>query len=75
MTYTFQTPCRLREFVFLVGDHPCDLELIRVNIEESASEGPPLELWECPMGHRTHYVSKEEGSITRAERQGLLGPG
>lgn len=38
-----QTPCRLREFVFLVGDHPCDLELIRVNIEESASEGPPLE--------------------------------
>jgi hypothetical protein len=52
----------------LVGDRPCGLELIRVNIEESASEEPPLELWECPMGHRTYYVSKGEESISRADR-------
>jgi hypothetical protein len=52
----------------LVGDHPCGLELIRVNIEEPASEEPPLELWECPMGHRTHYVSKEDEPMSRTER-------
>jgi hypothetical protein len=52
----------------LVGDRSCGLELIRVNIEEPASEGPPLELWECPMGHRTYYVSKEEESIPKTER-------
>ena len=51
----------------LVVDRPCGLELFRVNIEEPTSEGPPLELWECAMGHRTYYVSKEEESISRAE--------
>jgi hypothetical protein len=51
----------------LVGDRPCGLELLLVNIEEPASEEPPLELWECAMGHRTYYVSKEEESISRAE--------
>jgi hypothetical protein len=51
----------------LVLDRPCGLELFRVNIEEPTSEGPSLELWECAMGHRTYYVSKEEDSISRAE--------
>jgi hypothetical protein len=56
-----------RNVSVLVLDRPCGLELFRVNIEEPTSEGPSLELWECAMGHRTYYVSKEEDSISRAE--------
>ena len=51
----------------LVVDRLCGLELFRVNIEEPTSDGPPLELWECAMGHRTHCVSKEEESKLRAD--------
>ena len=57
----------IRKCAVLVGDHPCGLELFRVNIGEPTSDGPPLELWECAMGHRTHYVSKEEESKLRAD--------
>jgi hypothetical protein len=58
----------------LVVERPCGLVLFRVNIEEPTSDGPPLELWECAMGHRTHYVFKKEKSIYRAEDLGGLGP-
>jgi len=51
----------------LVVDRLCGLELFRVNIEEPTSDGPPLELWECAMGHRTDHVSKEEESKLMAD--------
>src|SRR6266436_286741 len=43
----------------LVVDRPCGLELFHVSTEPT-SEGPPLELWECPRGHRTHFSKKED---------------
>jgi hypothetical protein len=54
----------------LVGDRSCGLELFRVSIEEPTADEPPLELWECAMGHRTHFVSKEEESKLRADDWG-----
>jgi hypothetical protein len=51
----------------LVVDRLCGLELFRVNIEEPTSDGPPLELWECAMGHRTHYLAEKEESKSSAE--------
>ena len=51
----------------LVVDRLCGLELFRVNIEEPTSEGPPLELWECAMGHRTYYTSNNEESLSRSD--------
>ncbi len=47
----------------LVVDRPCRLELFHVSTEEPTSEGPPLELWECPMGHRTYLSKKEESKF------------
>jgi len=42
----------------LVVDRRCGLGLFHVSAEEPTSDGPPLELWEYPIGHRRHYVSK-----------------
>ena len=56
-----------KEFPVLVVDRPCGLELFHVSTEEPTSEGPPLELWECPMGHRTHFLSKKEESKSSAK--------
>jgi hypothetical protein len=50
----------------LVVDRPCGLELFHVSTEEPTSADPPLELWECPRGHRTHFVSKKEESKSNA---------
>ena len=46
----------------LVVDRLCGLELFHVSTEEPISDSPPLELWECPRGHRAHFVSKKEES-------------
>ena len=51
----------------LVVDRPCGLELFRVSTEEPTADSPPLELWECAMGHRTHYLSEKEESKSSAE--------
>jgi NitT/TauT family transport system substrate-binding protein len=44
----------------MVVDCPCGLELFHVRTEEPTFESPPLELWECPRGHRSHFVSKRD---------------
>ena len=56
-----------RKCAVLIVDGPCGLELFRVNTEEPTADSPLLELWECPMGHRTHYLSEKEESKLSAE--------
>ncbi len=50
-----------------VVDRPCGLELVHVSTEEPTSGSPRLELWECPMGHRTHFLSKKEEAKSSAQ--------